>query len=197
MNFLVFLLILAFLSLKIIFMKNLFIISLGALALGSCSVVKPTAVSASAKTLDVNQPGLYASPTVADLVVDTVKITGVAHGVVSLDKSNYNSVNKNLQIEAASNAISEVNADVLVEPNYRSVMDGNDLTVTASGYPGYYRNFHTYTEADSMALLMSYSNKVNSESGKTDGSITSKKKISKGVWIVAGVVILLSLLMGG
>lgn len=178
-------------------MKKLLFLSLGSLLLGSCSVVKPTAISATAKTLDVNQPGVYASPVVADLVVDTLKVSGVARGVLALDKSNYNSVNKNLQIEAASNAIGEVNADLLVEPTYRSVMDGNDLTVTASGYPGYYRNFHTYTEADSMALLMSYSNKVNSESGKTDGSVTTKKKMSKGMWIVAGVVVLLSLLVGG
>lgn len=88
---------------------------------------------ATVKTMDSQGTAVYASPTIADLNVSTVKVTGTASG------SSYQS--GNVRSVAVANALDKVNADILIEPQYEAVTSNGQVTITVTGYPATYKNF--------------------------------------------------------
>lgn len=110
------------------------------MALSSCSTITQTA-----QTADVS-PALY-NLTVADMDVSKQR---VEHSV-EWKWTPFKSISlSNEKSNATAELLQQENADVLVEPQYqikkRGLFRGGSVTV--SGYPATYKNFHPMTEAE-------------------------------------------------
>ncbi len=101
----------------------------------------------SAKTIDI-ATAISQKPTLADLDVRDKKVTATA---------SFKKKEKGVEaakIEAVAMALKTVNADILVEPQFETEITTYTITVTATGYPGFYKNFRNL-KAEDVALLKS------------------------------------------
>jgi hypothetical protein len=102
----------------------------------SCSTNQNTAISSTARTLELETPAL-----VADLEVEKTKVTGE----FKFDCPAEQPVNEQeLKDNAVFNALKTMNADVLVAPQYQIIKESKSrkyYTVIVTGYPAFYRNF--------------------------------------------------------
>ena len=102
----------------------------------SCSTNQNTAISSTARTLELETPAL-----VADLEVEKTKVTGE----FKFDCPEEQPVNEQeLKDNAVFNALKTMNADVLVAPQYQVIKESKSrkyYTVIVTGYPAFYRNF--------------------------------------------------------
>lgn len=117
---------------------NLALVMLSALFLQSC---KSVSKFSSAKTLDI-EAIVNQKPTLADLEVKDKKVTGTA---------SYKSTEKGYEAikqEAVANALKSINADILVEPNFDTEVNNSTITITVTGYPGFYKNFRPIKTED-------------------------------------------------
>ena len=110
------------------------------MALSSCSTITHTAQSAGV------DPALY-NLTVADMDVSKQRV----QHTVEWKWTPFKSVSlSNEKTNATAELLQQSNADVLVEPQYlvkkRGIFRGGSVTV--SGYPATYKNFHPMTEAE-------------------------------------------------
>jgi len=119
-------------------MKNILILLSTAGLMASCATTTKTNT---AKTMDIYGPGVIHRPILADLEVSPIKITGTATGDESypLDLIKQNAV---------SNALKSIRADVLVEPTFEKITDGNRKTATVSGFPATYKGFRPVKQED-------------------------------------------------
>jgi hypothetical protein len=115
---------------------------------GGC--VKPvTLISGTATTLPIDNPVIRPLPLTADLNVSEKRATGKADGpALEMER---------LTNAAVANALGQdppsVNAaDVLVGMKLFTEQTGDYMTVTVTGYPAYYTNFHTAEEMESAWL---------------------------------------------
>lgn len=124
-------------------MKQLLILAMAAASLSACSTVQK---SRTVKTTDIYGPGVMHLPVIADLDVQEQKVTGRAEGrsTASIEV---------LKLDAIADALKASNADVLVEPIFDIVVDGNQKTVKVTGFPGHYRNFRKMVPADTLYLV--------------------------------------------
>ena len=117
---------------------------LSASLLQSCTTVSKFS---SGKTIDIAAT-IKQKPTVTDLEVKENKVTGTA---------SYKSTEKSIEAikqEVVANALKSVNADILVEPKFETVIKNYIITVTVTGYPGFYKNFRT-VKAEDLPVLES------------------------------------------
>ena len=108
------------------------------LCLNSCSTASKFS---SSKTLDITA-NVNQKPTLVDLDVKDVKISATATGRVGTVTF------ETVKSDAVSMAIKAANADILVEPKYETITKGSDMTVTVTGYPGFYKNFRVVKTED-------------------------------------------------
>ena len=111
---------------------------LSGLLLQSCTSVSKFST---AKTLDI-EAVVNQKPTLADLEIKDKKVTGTAS--YKITEKGIDAIKQ----EAVANALKSVNADILVEPNIESVMTKSTVTITVTGYPGFYKNFRAIKTED-------------------------------------------------
>ncbi len=160
-------------------MKRVFLFLMLSLLITSCSVTK----TATAKKLDIYGSGVMHIPVVADLKVQQQKVSATIvtdEGVVS----------ESAKQKAIAEAIEKANADILVEPNFKTKTEGSMVTITVTGFPATYKNFRNATQTDVDLLRVG----ILQESEKAEGGKESKK--SKGwLWGLLGVAALIPLLL--
>ncbi|MBM3921120.1 MAG: hypothetical protein FJ347_07850 [Sphingomonadales bacterium] len=175
---------------------KIFITLTFALLLAACSVTRQTRTQKSAKYLEVNQPGVYSIPLVADLKVTEEKAAGKSSGRLTPGAPDNTPVVEGVKVQAVADALKKSKADVLVEPNFTIEVDGLDVNVAVTGYPAVYKNFRNYTVADSMALKLRSLNKIEKATGANTNQVTEKKKTKLG-WIIGGAVVLIIIIASG
>ncbi|MEY4594255.1 MAG: hypothetical protein RIQ47_665 [Bacteroidota bacterium] len=112
-------------------MQRIVLFLLAALSLTACSTFRTSTV----RTMDIYGPGVLQKPVVADLTVSETRAQGTAEGRKSKGVEN-------LKQLAVLDAIRKSKADVLVEPTFDITTVGRKVTVTTSGFPATYTNFH-------------------------------------------------------
>ncbi len=118
-------------------MKRVFLFLMLSLLITSCSVTR----TATAKKLDIYGSGVMHIPVVADLEVQQQKVFATVvteEGVVS----------ESAKQKAIAEAIEKANADILVEPSFKTEINGSMVVITVTGYPATYKNFRNATQAD-------------------------------------------------
>ncbi len=98
-----------------------------------------------AKTTDI-AASINQKPTLVDLEVKDAKVTATA---------SYKSTEKGFEAikqEAVANALKSVNADILVEPKFDTEVKNSTITITVTGYPGFYKNFRAVKTEDLLIL---------------------------------------------
>lgn len=138
--------------------------------LASCSVLKTN--TATSKTLNIYSAGIVQKPLLVDLEVKEKKVTGTAVGL----STSFEIVKQN----AVANALEKVNADVLVEPSYKTESSNGKVTATVTGYPAVYKNFRPIKEEDfklieragiSQATVVQETRQTNEKPKKKGGAV--------------------------
>ena len=93
------------------------------------------------KSMDIYGSGVIQQPIIAEMQVSTNKVTGRA-------SSNRAGSLHELKQRALADALSRSRADIIVEPIYETVRDGNRVSATVRGFPAVYVNFRPITDAD-------------------------------------------------
>ena len=117
---------------------HLAIAVVSAALLQSCTSVSKFS---SAKTLDVTAV-VNQKPTLADLDIKDKKVTGTAS--YKITQKGIDAIKQ----EAVANALKSVNADILVEPKFDTEVNNSTITITVTGYPGFYKNFRPIKTED-------------------------------------------------
>ena len=112
-----------------------------ALSLSACSRFHTSTM----RTMDIYGPGVLQKPVIADLNVVETRIQGSVTGRKSKGIDN-------LKQMAVLDALQKSKADVLVEPSFDITRVGRKVTVTATGFPATYANFHSI-KSDEVELL--------------------------------------------
>lgn len=154
-------------------MKQLILLSFLFL-FASCSQQLTTST---AKVMDIYGGGVMQKTVVADMEVKEIKVSGIAIGPASKSETTKH--------EAVVEAIKKANADILVEPKFETSTYRGKTTVTASGFPGYYKNFRSMVAEDTLLLKVGLLQKADTY----NPPVTAKKK-SSGSGGVAVLVIL-------
>ena len=103
----------------------------------SCTVTTKTV---SSKIMKIDDTGIVQNPLIVDLVVTETKVSAQAEGLrLNLDV---------IRNEVTAHLLDSLNADVLIEPIFKSVHNGNRITVKVSGYPATYTNFRNLRQED-------------------------------------------------
>lgn len=139
----------------------------------SCGVAKIN----TAKTKDVNGPGVTHLPVLADLDVRSTKVSASANGLLKPPMVTKESIKK----EAIAEALAKVNGDVLIEPFYKIENVGKRYTVTVTGYPATYKNFRMMEEKDTTLFYVMHPKPgiKNTTNTSTETINDSKSKVEK------------------
>ena len=124
--------------------RQILILSAMALTLGACSTIRKSTVSTAQVETHVVQ-----YPTVADLeVLNKVEKT-VVWSYNPFERDNMENIRQNLMYDL----LKEVEADVLLEPQYNFVkVPYGERRLSVTGYPARFKSFRKATEADLEAL---------------------------------------------
>lgn len=117
------------------------VIALSILFLASCT----TQHAITTKTTDIYGVGVIQKPVLADMEVKEEKTSATIN-------ARGKRINDDLKNQAVAEAVKKSNADVLVEPRFESTIQGRKITLTVTGYPATYKNFHTINQ-DEVELL--------------------------------------------
>ena len=114
----------------------------------SCSV---SSRIKSADSQEISRTNILQTPTLADINVSTVKITGNYSGVHNT-KAPVASIEfaKNM---AMADAIEKAKCDFIVHPLFDVQINSNAIQVAVLGYPATYKSFKSVTAADSGLLF--------------------------------------------
>lgn len=156
-----------------------------AAAFSSCSVVKTT----TSKSFDIYGAGVVQTPVLVDLDVEETKVTGTASGSTS---ESFESIKQ----KAVANAIEVANADVLVEPTFKTTTSNGTVFAEVVGFPATYKNFRTIQEKDIDLLEAGIVQKAEVYEPKSDNKKPNKKGVIWGTIGGAAVLILLLLVTG-
>ncbi len=154
--------------------QALFLVIAVTFLVSSCSVLK----TETSKTLDIYGAGVVQTPVLVDLDVQQSKITGTA-------------INSNLEIaklDAISDAIGKANADVLVEPTFKTVTSNGKTTATVVGFPATYKNFRTITEKDIELLKAGVIQKAEVHEPQISTKSKNRSGVLWGILAVAAAV---------
>jgi len=96
-------------------------------------------------------------PVVAEMRVEKQKVTGKASGIVVGKSKNGQVTEKDLVSQAVAKALgqdppSPDGPDLLVDANFFWEREEEKVTVTVTGYPGYYTTFRNVKDTDSLWL---------------------------------------------
>jgi len=145
-------------------MKNIYLfIAVSILFLASCT----SQHAITTKTADIYGAGVIQKPVLADMEVKEEKTSATIN-------ARGKRINDDLKNQAVAEAVKKSNADVLVEPRFESTIKGRKITLTVTGFPATYKNFHTIKQ-DEVELLKAvkvhqvnsmYTNQIKSKGGK-------------------------------
>ncbi len=138
--------------------QSLFFLTALFLLLASCTVVKTNTVKTTDIVGDSHYNGVTHITVMTDLDVKDTRVTGIAIGLSAKVEQ--------LKVDAAANAIDKANADILIEPRYKTETINGKTTVTATGYPASYKNFRAITKKDIEMLY--WSNDADKEYKQTE-----------------------------
>jgi hypothetical protein len=130
------------------------------------------------KTTNIHGAGVIQKPVIVDMEVKEEKVSGTSNG-----KGKH--VTDDLKHLAVADALKKSNADELVEPRFETDIKGRRITVTVTGFPANYKNFHTIKQEE-VELLKA--GKVNEAKTMNAGHV--KTKGGKG-FLFAGLGIVL------
>jgi len=123
-------------------MKNLQSIVVALLAAFGMVACLPTAIKSNmAKSINIYGTRAVPHPILADLIVDSVKASGTASAGAL---TNIEIVKR----DAVENLLRSLNADILIEPRFESIVFRGNRTINVTGYPAKYKNFRTATPDD-------------------------------------------------
>lgn len=136
------------------------------------------------KTADIYGAGVIQKPVLADMEVKEEKISATIN-------ARGKSINDDLKNQAVAEAVKKSNADVLVEPRFESTIQGRKITLTVTGYPATYKNFHTIKQDEVELLKAGKVHQVNTMDTKQIKSKGGKAALFLGL----GVVMITSLFL--
>ena len=110
------------------------------LLLASCQSIQK--ISNDYKTVRIQKQDIYQYPIIAELDIGSTKIQGTAKSLYP--KQPIEEIKK----IAIANALEKVNGDVIIEPTFKIIEEGENITITVSGYYGTYKNFKKVTKED-------------------------------------------------
>lgn len=140
--------------------------------LSSCATRKSQTI----KTMDIYGTGVIQKPVIVDLDVNETRIQGTATGKSEGGKE------EGIKREAVNDALEKAQADVLVEPKFKTETRAGRTTVTVSGFGATYKNFHSLKQDE--VELMKAGAIQKAEVYKTEAA---KKKHGAG-WIITGIL---------
>jgi len=156
------------------------IITLSILFLASCT----TQHAITTKTTDIYGTGVIQKPVLVDMDVKEEKVTATIN-------ARGKKVNDDLKNQVLAEAIKKSNADVLVEPRFETDVKGRKITVTVTGFPATYKNFHTIKQDEVELLKLGKVKEVETMDG-----IQTKSKAGKVVLFLGlGIVLFTSLIL--
>jgi len=140
--------------------------------------------SITTKTADIYGAGVIQKPVLADMEVKEEKISATIN-------ARGKSINDDLKNQAVAEAVKKSNADVLVEPRFESTIKGRKITLTVTGFPATYKNFHTIKQEEVELLKAGKVHQVNTMDTKQIKSKGGKAALFLGL----GVVMITSLFL--
>ena len=156
------------------------VIALSILFLASCT----TQHAITTKTTDIYGVGVIQKPVLADMEVKEEKTSATIN-------ARGKRINDDLKNKAVAEAVKKSNADVLVEPRFETDIKGRKMTVTVTGFPATYKNFHTIKQDEVELLKVAKVKQV-----ETMDAIQTKSKGGKLVLAVGlGIVLVVSLII--
>ena len=117
------------------------LLAIALLLLASCT----TQHSITTTSTDIYGTGVVQKLVVAEMEVKEEKISATIN-------ARGNKITDDLKNQALAEAIKKSNADLLVEPQFETDIKGRKITVTVTGFPASYKNFHTIKQ-DEVELL--------------------------------------------
>ena len=153
--------------------QGIIICMLAALTLSSCAVTQKTA-TASTTQVDTK---IY-NVTIADLDVKSERATATTQWQWNMFSTfSLSKVKKDAEAEL----LNATESDVIVEPRYeverRGLFRGGSITV--SGYPARYCNYHTITESEAKAIVTLDTPQSNTEQVVTFSKLKPSKSLAK------------------
>ena len=118
--------------------KSIFLSIFSIIILTACTTSQQTITS---KSTDIYGAGVIQYPIIAELEVSQFKVEGTA-------RTNRGGSMEALKQTAIVNALQGTNADILVEPVFRTERSGNNLRASVTGFPATYVNFRAITHDD-------------------------------------------------
>jgi DNA/RNA endonuclease YhcR with UshA esterase domain len=156
------------------------IFTLSFLFLASCT----TQHAITTKTTDIYGSGVIQKPVLVDMDVKDEKVSATIN-------ARGKKVSDDLKNQVLAEAIKKSNADVLVEPRFETDIKGRKMTVTVTGFPATYKNFHTIKQDEVELLKVAKVKQV-----ETMDAIETKSKGGKLVLAVGlGIVLVVSLII--
>jgi len=156
------------------------VITLSILFLASCT----TQHAITTKTTDIYGSGVIQKPVLVDMDVKEEKVSATIN-------ARGKKVSDDLKNQVLAEAIKKSNADVLVEPRFETDIKGRKMTVTVTGFPATYKNFHTIKQDEVELLKVAKVKQV-----ETMDAIESKSKGGKIVLSVGlGIILITSLIL--
>ncbi len=163
-------------------MKRNAILFLSILLLASsCGTISRTVTT---KQMDIYGAGVIQHPVVAEFEVNKTKVTGEA-------QSRSHQTTSATRNQAVANAISNVNADILIEPVFESETRDGRTTIKVTGYPAVYTNFRPVTHDDIPLLEVGLVQKASvHESEETGAGGNTSRALLFLMALAGGVAIL-------
>ncbi len=160
-------------------MRKLIFFSLVALYATSCSSLKQT--TNTSKTLGIYGAGVIQKPVITNLKVNPAKITSNFSGT-GVQNIDY------LKSQAIAKAMQESNADVILEPSYEVVSNGNNVQIKVTGYAASYQNFRQLTGTDTSLLVEA--GIFNYNNSDTPAEIAPEVKRKSPLKTILGIILL-------
>ena len=156
------------------------IFTLSFLFLASCT----TQHAITTKTTDIYGSGVIQKPVLVDMDVKEEKVSATIN-------ARGKKVSDDIKNQVLAEAIKKSNADVLVEPRFETDIKGRKMTVTVTGFPATYKNFHTIKQDEVELLKVAKVKQV-----ETMDAIETKSKGGKLVLSVGlGIILITSLIL--
>ena len=161
------------------------VITLSILFLASCT----TQHAITTKTTDIYGSGVIQKPVLVDMDVKEEKVSATIN-------ARGKKVSDDLKNQVLAEAIKKSNADVLVEPRFETDIKGRKMTVTVTGFPATYKNFHTIKQEEVELLKAGKVQQVNTMDTNQIKSKGGKVVLAVGLGIVLVVSLIIAIFPG-
>lgn len=137
----------------------------------SCSSIKW--VARDTATMDVTKSGIITRPKIADLKIETARVSGSASGTVKEETL------ESIKSKALQNALELAKADILVEPIYEVEREDKILTAKVTGFPAKVTDFKDISASDTLSL--SIASKFYIPAAKLNTNDASKSALQENI----------------